>query len=446
MQTGLTTAGEITVKPASPLRASRRAVQALFLLNGALFATWASRVPAAQAAHGLSNGALGLALFSIAAGAVMAMPLAGMLTARIGSDQVCRISALIYAVMLPVIMLAPGLPAFIMALFCFGASHAALDVAMNAQAVAIEKRYGEPIMSSFHALWSIGGLVGAATGGLLAAHGVKPMTHFTLIALCFGATLPLVSRRLLHVPEERFADPDSPAKAPLYSLPSRAMLALGLVALCVMVGEGAMADWSAVYLRNNIGTAEGVAAAGYATFSIAMATGRLLGDRLTARFQPVNLVRAGGTLAATGLLLTIIFGNAAVTLAGFALVGLGFATVVPIVFTAAGNTRGVAPGVALASVSSLGYLGFLFGPPVIGFAAEALGLRGALGIVVLTSLIAVTLAPAVVRRHTKPARAMSGLAKVSQPTSLGNGLPAASPDAASTTARLPPARLQNSTF
>lgn len=386
-------------KISSPLRASRRAVQALFLLNGALFATWASRVPAAQAAHGLSNGALGLCLFAIAAGAVMAMPLAGLLTARIGSDQVCRISALIYTVMLPTILLAPGLAAFATALFCFGASHAALDVAMNAQAVAIEKRHGKPIMSSFHALWSIGGLLGAAAGGVLAAHGVKPITHFLLMALALGAALPLVFSRLLQVPEERFADPANRAATPGFSLPSPAILALGMVALCVMLGEGAMADWSAVYLRNNIGTTESVAAAGYATFSIAMAIGRLSGDRLTDRFQPVNLVRAGGILAAAGLLLAIIFGHAAFSLAGFALVGLGFATVVPIVFTAAGNTRGMAPGVALASVSSLGYLGFLFGPPIIGFASEGLGLRGALGIVVMTSLLATLLAPAVARRQ-----------------------------------------------
>jgi predicted MFS family arabinose efflux permease len=388
----------------SPLRAARRAVQALFLLNGALFATWASRVPAAQAAHGLSNGALGLCLFAIAGGAVIAMPLAGLLTARIGSDQVCRISALIYAAMLPAILLAPGLAGFVTALFCFGASHAALDVAMNAQAVAIEKRHGEPIMSSFHALWSIGGLLGAAAGGVLAAQGVKPITHFVLMALALGATLPLVFPRLLQVPEEQFADPANRIAVPVFSLPSRGLLCLGLVALCVMLGEGAMADWSAVYLRNNIRTTESVAAAGYATFSVAMAIGRLSGDRLTTRFRPVNLVRAGGILAAAGLLLAIVFGHAAFSLAGFALVGLGFATVVPIVFTAAGNTRGMTPGVALASVSSLGYLGFLLGPPIIGFASEGLGLRGALGIVVMTSLLATLLAPAVTSRQTQQAQ------------------------------------------
>jgi predicted MFS family arabinose efflux permease len=384
-------------------KSARAAVRLLFFLNGALFATWASRVPAVQAEYGLSNGALGLALFSLASGAVMAMLLSGLIITRIGSDRVCRISGLTYGIMLPVIVLAPNLATFVPALFCFGASHAALDVAMNAQAVAIEKRYGKPIMSSFHALWSTGGLVGAAGGGLLAAHGVKPVMHFVLIALVFEAALVLVFPRLLNALEERITDSVNRGIIPAFSLPSPTLLALGIVALCVMIGEGAMADWSAVYLHINIGTSESVAATGYAAFSIAMAGGRFLGDTLTARYQPVKLVRAGGTLAATGLLLTLVFGHAAISLAGFALVGAGFSTIVPIVFTAAGNTRGVAPGVALASVSSLGYLGFLLGPPVIGFGAEMFGLRVALGLIIATSLIAAGLASAVNQGKARPA-------------------------------------------
>jgi MFS family permease len=182
----------------------------------------------------------------------------------------------------------------------------------------------------------------------------------------------------------------------------RELLALGTVALCVMVGEGAMADWSAVYLRNIVGTGESLAAARYATFSVAMASGRFLGDYLTARFGPMNLVRVGGSVAASGLLLALVFRHATTTLVGFALVGAGFATLVPIVFTAAGNTRGIAPGVALASVSSLGYLGFLIGPPLIGFAAELLRLRGALGIIVLTSLVAAGFAPSLREVESRP--------------------------------------------
>lgn len=381
-------------------QAARAAVRVLFFLNGAVFATWASRIPAVQAAHGLSNGALGLALFAIALGAVIAMPVAGWLTARVGSERVCRWSAAAYGIMLPVIVLAPGLAAFVPALFCFGASHAALDVAMNAQAVAVEKRYAEPIMSSFHALWSTGGLVGAAIGGVLAAQDLAPLPHFALFAVLFAAGLWLLSPHLLNAPEERSHEAAGRRRGARFPRPSRGLLALGTVALCVMLGEGAMADWSAVYLRKGIGASESVAAAGYAVFSVAMAAGRFLGDFLTARFPAAGLVRAGGMLATAGVLLAVLWDSAAMVMAGFGLVGAGFATVVPLVFTAAGNTPGVAPGIALSSVSSLGYLGFLLGPPTIGLAADLIGLGPALGLVAATSLLAATLAPAVKPRRT----------------------------------------------
>ncbi|MDB6068592.1 MAG: transporter [Pedosphaera sp.] len=384
---------------------ARAAVKLLFFLNGALFASWASRIPAVQAQRGLGNGSLGLALLSIALGAVISMPLSGLLMARFGSDRICKYTAILYAAMLPAIVLAPNLTTFIIALFFFGASHGGLDVAMNAQAVDIEKRYGEPIMSSFHALWSTGGLAGAATAGLLAGQGVRPLVHFAIVALLFGAALTLVFPHLLSSPAHSIKDSAKPQpNSTLFSLPSKALLTLGTVALCIMVGEGAMADWSAVYLRNNIGTRESLAAVGYATFSIAMAVGRFLGDRLTSRFGPANMVRLSGGLAAGGLSLALLSGNPAIALIGFGLVGLGFSTVVPIVFTAAGNTPGVPSGVALASVSSLGYLGFLIGPPFIGFAAQFLGLRSALGIIILASLTAVLLAPAVRPRKTSRVR------------------------------------------
>ncbi len=380
-------------------RAARWAVKALFFINGALFATWASRIPAVQSERGLNNGALGLALLAIAAGAVTAMPLAGLLIARMGSARLCKISALLYCATLPLILVVPGIVPFVLTLFCFGASHGALDVAMNAQAVTVEKSYGEPIMSSFHALWSSGGLVGAATGGLLAAQGLTPLAHIGLVAASLGVGALLVLPHLLETAEPRSGCSAQELPKPKFSLPARGILALGAVALCVMMGEGAMADWSAVYLRNSVGTKESLAALGYGTFSIAMAGGRFLGDYLTARFGPVSLVRAGGSLAAGGLLLALAVGRPVAALIGFALVGAGFATVVPLVFSAAGNRNDVDPGVGLASVSTVGYLGFLIGPPAIGLVAQVLGLRSALGIIVATSLIAAALASAVARRR-----------------------------------------------
>ena len=188
----------------------------------------------------------------------------------------------------------------------------------------------------------------------------------------------------------------------MFRLPTGGLLALGAVALCVMMGEGAMADWSAVYLRSVLSTNESFAAAGYAAFSIAMAAGRFFGDRASARIGPTNLVRWGGLLAAMGLSLALVARHPLTALIGFALVGVGFATIIPMVFTAAGSVAGVAPGIALASVTTMGYFGFLVGPPLIGFVGELIGLPSALGIVVLASVAAVALAPAVGRKKLNP--------------------------------------------
>jgi predicted MFS family arabinose efflux permease len=297
--------------------------------------------------------------------------------------------------MLPAAVLAPGQLWLAVALFFFGAGHTALDVAMNAQAVVVEKRYQKPIMSSFHALWSIGGLTGAALGGVLASQQLSPLVHFCVMSALFGIGALLVCPALLADVEPAIIQVKSPAAKFIFTHPR--ILALGLVALCVMIGEGAMADWSAVYLRNDVGAREGIAAAGYASFSVAMAVGRLLGDRFTTHFGPVRMVRMGGLLAAGGLALALVFGQVIPVLIGFACVGFGYAAIVPIVFSAAGNLPGLSSGAALASVTTTGYLGFLIGPPLIGFTAEGIGLNHALGLIVATSLLAVLLSAAVQR-------------------------------------------------
>lgn len=377
--------------------AARRAVTVLFFMNGALFATWVSRLPAMEAARGLSHSQLGVALLVIATGAVIAMPVTGMLSARVGTAVICRVSALVYCAVLPLLALAPGWLMWGLALFTFGGAHGALDVAMNAQAVAVEKRYPKPVMSAFHALFSTGGLAGAAAGGLLAAWPLRPEIHFALAAVVLGLLALTTFPHLL---------PDHPGKhhlpgaerTPRFRLPPRNLAALGVVALCIMMGEGAMADWTAVFLRKNAGTSEGLAAAGYAAFSIAMAAGRFTGDNLAARLGPVFLVRASALLAAAGMLTALTAPWPGLVLAGFAMVGAGFACIVPLVFSAAGQTPGLSPGAALAPVTTIGYLGFLLGPPVIGFAADWIGLRSALGLIAGASLLAAFLAGAVRRR------------------------------------------------
>jgi predicted MFS family arabinose efflux permease len=376
------------------LKAARLAVGALFFMNGALFANWVSRIPAVQIERGLSHGVLGLALLCLALGALVAMPLAGWCASRFGSDRVSRWAALGYCAALPVLAVAPNAVPFVLGLFCFGAMHGALDVAMNAQAVEVERRYARPIMSSFHALFSLGGLVGAALGGLVAAAGVTPRAQFSIVALFFASfTALLVYPRLLRSGEMAKVLPSAipSAKAPFFRLP-RALIVLGGIAFCVMMGEGAMADWSGIFLRRVAGAGEGLAAAGYAAFSVAMSIARFSGDRLSMRFGPVRLVRCSGILAAGGLALALFTREPLISLIGFAGVGAGFATVVPQVFSAAGRVGGGASGPALAAVTTIGYLGFLIGPPLIGLAAELFGLPNALGIIVVSSLLLVVLA------------------------------------------------------
>lgn len=384
---------------APPPSGARLAVAALFFYNGALFASWASRIPAVQSAHGLSHGALGLALLAIGLGAVVAMPVAGVLIARMGSRKVCWISAVLLALFLIAAVLAPNQGLLIAALVCFGANHGAIDVAMNAQAVAVERAYRRPIMSSFHALWSIGGLAGAAFGGLLASSGVGFVAHIATVALVMMLLVLIAFPYLLDVQKQETGDSGESPRPPSWGfrLPTGVLFALGAIAFCIMMGEGAMADWIAVFLRRSIGAAEGVAAAGYATFSITMALGRMCGDALTSRWGPVRIVRYGAVLAACGLGVALVGGTTLLALAGVACVGAGYAIIVPLVFSAAGRANHGSPGVAIASVTTLGYLGFLVGPPLIGFAADLLGLRGALGLVVCASLAVSFLAPSLDR-------------------------------------------------
>ena len=373
-------------QPATPLALSRVAVSALFFLCGLTGSSWISRIPEVQAKLGLENGALGLALLSSTVGAVVAMPLAGLGVARFGSQHMSRAIALVVCFALPFPAFATSLPTLVLGLFAFGAAGGSLGVAMNAQAVLVERRTARPIMSSFHAAFSVGGLCGAGLGSLLAGVGAKPTVHLGAIALLALTALSFVWRLLpndhqVRLEKSRFA----------LRLPNRALVALGVLSLCGMIGEGAVADWSGVYLRSELHAGAGLAASGYTAFSFAMAGTRFFGDRLAARLGAVRLLRASGALAVLGLLITLTSQQASTALFGFACIGAGFAGVIPTIFSAAGRVPGVSPAYALATVTTLGYAGFLAGPPSIGFASEVLGLRGALAILLATSALIVVL-------------------------------------------------------
>lgn len=380
-------------------RHARLALTVTFFVNGAVLSNWVPRIPAVQDHLGLSNGALGLALLGVAVGALISMPVAGALAARFGSRPVVTVSGLALCAGLPLPALATGPLTLWLALLVLGLANGALDVSMNAQGVAVQARAGRPILSSFHAAFSFGGLTGAITGGLAAGLGIVPLRHFVVVAAICAVAAFASSRGLMGARAEALAHPVVPTREPKtrrrLPRPSRRLLALGVVAFCCLLGEGAMGDWTAVYLKNTLHTGAGVAAAGFAAFSLTMTVGRLFGDHLTAGWGPVRLVRRGGVLVAVALGAGLLVGEPWAAIVGFGGVGAGLAAIVPVVFSAAGASGDLPAGPAIAAVSTLGYLGFLAGPPVIGLTAGVVTLTGALGIVVLMGGIIALLAGSV---------------------------------------------------
>ncbi len=383
--------GVLSISHNVEVQRARLAVLTVFFVNGAVLASWVPHIPYVKAKLELSPSLLGLALLAIAAGALVAMPAAGLWVAKVGSRRMTTLAALVFCCALPLPLLTPSLPLLALALFLFGAGNGSMDVSMNAQAVAVEKRFGRAIMSSFHAMFSLGGLVGAGVAGVVVALGVSPVTHVFVAAVVLALLALTALRHFL--PAEVDATPQTPA----FILPRRALLGLGLVAFFVLIGEGAMGDWSAVYLSTVLGTGPGLAAAGYAAFSLTMAVGRFTGDYLVQRFGPVTLMRASGLVAALGLGTGLLLAHPLAAILGFAAVGAGLANTIPILFSAAGRSREMAPGPAIAAVATTGYLGLLTGPVMIGGLADLAGLPVGLGLVVLFSLLAVALAPLVRR-------------------------------------------------
>jgi MFS family permease len=351
----------------------------MFFANGALFANWLSRIPQVQANLGMSEGDLGLALMGAAVGVLTALSMAGGPIARFGSRTITTAGGVALSLLLPFLAQMPNAVALWINLFLFGAAMSTMDVAMNSQGVDVERALGRSVMSSFHASFSIGGIAGAATGAVMAYFGIGPALHFAMAGVGFLLLILLVAPRLLPAAPE--AEPD--LSGPVFRLPARALWPLGAVAFCSSIGEGSMADWSAVYLKSVVGTTDSLAAFGFAAFSVTMTGGRLLGDNLAMRFGRPNLVRAGGVTASVGMLLAILLPQAAPVLLGFAAVGAGLSIVVPLAFSAAGNVPGLPAGVGIAGVATIGYAGFLAGPPAIGFLAEAATLRVSMVLVLL---------------------------------------------------------------
>ncbi len=360
------------------------AVVARFLIHGLAVSTWVSRIPSVKAVLHLGDGVFGFCLFGTAVGSVIGIPICGWCVTRYGSRRACIWTSIGLCLALILPALAISAVTLFAGLFVFGLMLGGNDVAMNSQAVSVEKLLGSRTMSRFHAMFSLGGIIGAAGGGWIASHGVSAREHLEVLAIVFFifslATAPLLMEA---APQPRHHD----SRLRLRTMPV-ALLVLCAIGFCIFLSEGAIADWTAIYLRQVLRAGAGLAAMGYAVFSAAMAVFRLCGDWITSRLGFAWTVRGGALLAACGLASALLVQNPYWALPGFALVGAGFSSIIPLVFAAGGRIQAVSEGAGVAAVSGLGYLGFLVGPTAIGFVSELTSLRVGMFLIVVLSLVA----------------------------------------------------------
>ncbi|MBS1934168.1 MAG: MFS transporter [Bacteroidetes bacterium] len=351
------------------IRIYRIAVSSIFFLAGLCFSSWASRIPDIQQKLHLNNAALGGVLLALPSGLLTSLPIAGWLVAKFGSRIVVICAALLYACTLPMLGIVPQTWQLVACLFVFGMASNMLNISMNTQAVSTEALYERTIMASYHGLWSLAGFSGAAIGTLIVGLGIAPYQHFLIITSALLLILSIASRFLLK------EDSNRNEHQPIFAKPDKSLINLGIIAFCSMICEGAMFDWSGVYFQKVIHPDKTLVAAGYTAFMSTMATGRFIGDWFTTKIGIKKILQVSGALTATGLLIAILFPYFITAIIGFLFVGAGVSSVVPLVYSAAGRSKVLSPGVAIAAVSTIGYLGFLFGPPCIGFIAQASSLR-----------------------------------------------------------------------
>ncbi|EEE03561.1 MFS transporter [Burkholderia multivorans] len=369
---------------------ARTATMALFFVAGMMYASWGVHVPTVRDKFALSPALLSIALFAVAGGSIAAMLTIARWIARVGSRVACLAGGLVMSACAALILVVPDYPMLLVVLALFGFSMATLDVAMNAEASAVELALGKPIMSSLHGMFSIGGMAGAAAGGALLSAGMSPGVHLALAAATCAAVLVAASPAVLpHVPHHDEAHGSGNRWR------SPALWMLGGIALVALIAEGAMYDWATVYMRDVVAASPAAASAAYAAFSGGMAAARFAGDAVRARFGAPQLVFASASLACAGMIGALLVPHAAAVLIGFTLMGLGLANMMPVLFAAAARVKGIHAAEGLAHVAGLAYFGLLFGPVVIGAVAQAANLSIGLSVVALCAALVAIVAPKV---------------------------------------------------
>jgi MFS family permease len=354
------------------LKIKRLAVAVFFFVNGFCYANWVARMPEVKEIYNVSYGVLSTLLLFTAAGSLTAMPFAGIVTAKFGSRRMTSVLGVLFCIVIPLIPLFSNLWIIRFMFYMIGVIAGGLDVTMNGQAVFVERLWKRPIMSSFHAVFSIGTALGAGSGALFTKYHIALSFHLLIVA-SLGLILNLwAAFNLVHDTPKNEKNTEGGGGL---QLPTAAILPLGIIAFCGMTGEGSMADWSAMYMNKIVGKDLSFSALAFGSFTTAMTIGRFFGDTLTEQLGKRKLLIYNSLASIFGLSLSLIFLNPYIVLIGFFITGLGLATIVPIVYSTAGNTEGVSPSVGIAMATTVGYAGFFVGPPVIGFLADLFTLR-----------------------------------------------------------------------
>lgn len=363
----------------SPRRA-RIAIALFFFLSGFGFSTWASRIPDIQHRLQLNEAQLGSVLFALPLGLLCTMPVTGLLLQRFSSSRIMFVGALAFNVMLSLLGFVTEVWQLVIGLFCFGASRNLLNISMNAQSVGVQALYQRSIITTFHGIWSVAGFSGAALGGVMVYFQVMPMWHFMIVGIL------MVILGFIAIPGSLQQPPATSGRG-RFALPDKGLLKYGLICFAVMSCEGTMYDWSGIYFQKAVQASKEVVTAGFVMYMIAMAAGRFSGDKLVNKLGVVTMIKYSGILIFTGLSLAALVPSPIPAGIGFMMTGLGVSCVVPLVFSMAGKSTTMANGPAIAAVSTIGYLGFLLVPPVVGFLAEAAGLRWAFGTMAIFGLV-----------------------------------------------------------
>src|SRR5664279_1295861 len=367
--------------PLAQRRLHRIAVSSFFFLAGICFASWASRIPDIQTRLQLNSAALGGVLLCLPIGLLTSLPIAGFLVAKYGSRIIVMLAAILYSCTLPMLGFSGSVTQLMITLFVFGFGGNMMNISINTQAVATEGLYHKPIMASFHGVWSMAGFTGAAIGTIMVHLHVLPPYHF----LCIKSLLILI----LFAGNLIRQDSNRDEKQPVFARPDKSILNFGLIAFFSMICEGAMFDWSGIYFAKVVRPDPTLVTVGYTAFMCTMATGRFVGDWVAFRLGMRTMLQLSGLLTAGGLVLAVAFPHFITATIGFLIVGAGVSSIIPMIYSAAGKSKIMSPGVAIAAVSTIGYLGFLFGPPFIGFIAQATSLRISFGLIaVMGTMIA----------------------------------------------------------